>query len=729
MEDTDRADELAKLEERFLNDLNARPVPITSILATLRYLNASNAAPLADSWARMAVDSFSGLGDQQGLVKLLSVMAGWHNERRPFAEYCRTTLKKARRDRVWDACLDSVAFGEVAVPESLRRLAFLMECKSGSLCFDKTWGFGVIRRIDDFYKRIHIDFTLRPGHALSMANAAENLVFVPEQHICAVRYRDPAAFAKMVKDAPAEVVRLALQSFGAVTVPKLAELLDQHSLVPASGWKTFWDAARKALKSDPLIDIPTKRTVPITVREAAVSFDHDWFKTLSTDRDIPSIGRRIGELEAAAEADSLDEFARSVLCDRLAFCVKGAHNTDPALYARLALAVQRLKLKSPGHGEMSSHLLDDDRFVKAAEGLSARDTTRMVAYMLEHGENTPARLLDTLPAMNYNLLSASVEALSQRPGDLAALKQRCHELLATTVVPPALLVWVLRNLDSLEGWPMPSLYELMGQAIAVIEDRTMGGERLRMQHQLLGMFEQAKWFEKAFSSLDLLQREAIFSRIHGSDHMGDAATQRALTGRMIKVEPSLSQRKQASAPVERTQILWTSWRSLRERKEQFRQLVEVEIPKNSADIAQARSYGDLSENFEYHAAKQQQAVLMSRRDQWDLDLKQARGTNFENVEPEVAGMGVEVTLEFPDGSCRTHTILGEWDSDETRGIIPLRSRLAQALQGHSAGEKVEIPGMNGSEKVTIKSISPLSEPIRVWIADNDIRRDGSGAPS
>ena len=52
------------------------------------------------------------------------------------------------------------------------------------------------------------------------------------------------------------------------------------------------------------------------------------------------------------------------------------------------------------------------------------------------------------------------------------------------------------------------------------------------------------------------------------------------------------------------------------------------MPQNNRDIAEARSYGDLRENFEYQAAKQQQATLLQRLSVMDADLRQVKGSDF-----------------------------------------------------------------------------------------------------
>jgi transcription elongation GreA/GreB family factor len=712
MEETPE-DDLAKLEERFLADLEQRPVPIDSLLGMLRFLRASGQQEVAESWAQTLQEALVELGDTAGLLRLLTVWAAWRGDGRGFSSFCQAVCKQASKERLWSACIASVAFGEIAPSESLRRLELLMALQPGAGCLDKTWGFGVVKRVDDFYKRMVVDFTLKPNHTLTLAYAAEALTRVEPEHLLARRHRDPAAIARLVAEDPAEVVRLALRSFGPLSVARIETLLTDLKIVTPADWKRFWDGARKVLKSDPLVDLPGKRTEPLTLRAAAISFDRAWFDGLQAERDTAAIMRLIASLEAAPQAAALDDHARAVLSDRLAFAVKGAYRSDAALYARLALMVRRLRLETPPAAELRDHLWEEERFVRAAETLPARDCGQMVALLLDEPE-APARLLAPLPRMTYNLLSATIEGLLATDAAPMA-KARCRELLAAAAVPPALLVWTLRNRALVEGWTLPTTYELLAHAIAIIEDRTLGGESLRMQHQLRALFENAKWFQASFAALDGIQQEAIFDRIYGNVMLWDPATQRTLVGRMVNLVPALATRKHAAAPVETNTARWTSWRSLRERREQFKQLLEVDIPRNSQDLAVARSHGDLRENFEFQAAKQQQGVLLGRRDQWDLDLKQMRGTNFEEADSSVAGMGVEVLFARADGGRQRIAILGEWDHDEALGIVANRSRLALALEGRRAGDQAVIPGVQGDETVTILAVEPLGEAVRAWV--------------
>ncbi len=709
------ADGMAQLEDRFLADLQKRPVPIDSLLGTLRFVRASGQQETAENWAQTLKETLIESGEGQALLRLCLLWSRWRGDSRAFGAFCHEVLAKVDSDRLWAACVNSVGFGELAPSESLRRLTLLLACRPGTFCMDKTWGFGVVKRMDDFYKRMVVDFTLKPNHVLSLAYAAETLVPVDENHLLARRHRHPDKIEQLAREHPAEIVRMALRDFGPLSANRLESLLTDQRIVNASQWKRFWEAARKELKSDPLVELPSRRTEPLVLRDSAKAYDSAWFETLKNERDTDRIVRSIRELEEATDPSELDDAAREVLANRLAFAAKGAYNTQPALYARLALLVDRWGLERPDLSEMRKHLRENNRFLRASETLTARECGGLARMLLADADAAP-QLLEALPRMNYNMLAESLEAM-RKHDEIGRVQKRCRELLAATSVPPALLVWTLRHHESLVDWPLPALYELMAHAIAIVEDNTLSGEDLRMQKQLTALFEQAKWFAKAFLALSDIQRAALFDRIFANQLLWDPTTQRTIIGRMIKHAPGLADRKHSgnantpSAPAMR----WTSWRSLRERQAQFRKLVEEEIPANSHDIAVARSYGDLRENFEFQSAKQQQAILLQRRDEWDRDLKQVRGTNFSDVGTDKIGMGVQVRLQHADGHEQVVAILGEWDRDEQLGILPNLGRLAQTLDGHKAGDQVSIPGPSGDEIVTVRAVEPLREEIRAWL--------------
>jgi transcription elongation GreA/GreB family factor len=184
---------------------------------------------------------------------------------------------------------------------------------------------------------------------------------------------------------------------------------------------------------------------------------------------------------------------------------------------------------------------------------------------------------------------------------------------------------------------------------------------------------------------------------------------------MLKIEPSLADRKKVVQQQTQVSIRQTSWRSISVKQALYKRLIEVDLPKNSNDIAVARSYGDLRENFEYQAAKDYQRQLLQRQSELQLELKQIKGTDFSTIPHDKAGQGTTVVIRTEAGEEHTYTILGEWDRDEHLNIISCKTRMALALEGKRAGDTTTIPVLGGEASATILAVQPLSDTIRQWI--------------
>jgi transcription elongation GreA/GreB family factor len=146
---------------------------------------------------------------------------------------------------------------------------------------------------------------------------------------------------------------------------------------------------------------------------------------------------------------------------------------------------------------------------------------------------------------------------------------------------------------------------------------------------------------------------------------------------------------------------------MEKRRAEYEEIVKVKIPENSKEIAIARSYGDLSENFEFKAAKQMQSVLMRRKAELEQMLHDARGTSFENPDTSRVSIGTIVTLRNAQtNKGETYTILGAWDGDPDRHIISYQTAIGQALLGHEAGETISLNTEHSVAQFSIVSIEP-----------------------
>ncbi len=131
-------------------------------------------------------------------------------------------------------------------------------------------------------------------------------------------------------------------------------------------------------------------------------------------------------------------------------------------------------------------------------------------------------------------------------------------------------------------------------------------------------------------------------------------------------------------------------------REQLKKLKTVDRPKVVAAIAEARAHGDLSENAEYHAAREQQGFIEGRINTLESVLAEAQVIDVSSINAGskvVFGATVDLLNVETDKEV-TYQIVGEEESDIENGLISVASPIARALIGKEEGETVgvEAPG-------------------------------------
>ena len=139
---------------------------------------------------------------------------------------------------------------------------------------------------------------------------------------------------------------------------------------------------------------------------------------------------------------------------------------------------------------------------------------------------------------------------------------------------------------------------------------------------------------------------------------------------------------------------------------ELRQLETVDLPQVRDAIAEARDKGDLSENFEYHAAKREQARLLGRIRFKQKRLENARVIDKAVLKSDCIGLlsRVEMT-NTANGRSMTYTIVSPTEADMSEGKISIKSPIAQALLGKKQGDIVEVRVPAGLLKLKIESFS------------------------
>ena len=152
-------------------------------------------------------------------------------------------------------------------------------------------------------------------------------------------------------------------------------------------------------------------------------------------------------------------------------------------------------------------------------------------------------------------------------------------------------------------------------------------------------------------------------------------------------------------------------------RKQLKRLKEVDRPNNARAIEIARGHGDLSENADYSAAKEEQGMIEAKIRDFDSKLALAEVIDPTKLSGDRVQFGATVTIEDTDtGETSIYTIVGEHEADIKKRRISLVAPVARGLLGKRVGDDVTITTPKGKREFTISSV----EWLEVGPPDDDL---------
>ncbi len=592
--------------------------------------------------------------------------------------------------------------------------------KPGTFCLHKSWGFGRIAEWNLLLNQILIDFAGKKAHPMQLQYAAENLTVIPAEHFLARKAGDLAATKKLAKDDPVALVRNILESLdGQATAQQISEWM-VPDLFNETEWKRWWESARKQLKGSGAFSIPAKKTEPIQARAEGISHTDELTEAFNHARQPK---QQVAALEQIVKFHPQFKEPEKQLQPVIATIENVASRNQklhPELAFELVLGRDDLlesfpQLKTTHIGLTLGKLIADEerRLTLILPKLPAAKEKRILqALPAALGDRWSARALQLMQATHGRMV-AQIPHVFRDAGQHAQLREMLERSIREHSATSEMLIWLCAER---KDWRELINPELLAAILSALEreQHSAPGRASKLQRLLM---EDRQLFQDMFGNADIgLARDAM-RRLQLS-HLFDELTKRSLLARIVKVFPDLESMIAGTQPQEKAAPLVVSWSSLEKRKAEYEELVKKKIPENTKEISVARSYGDLSENFEYKAAKQMQAVLVRRRSELEQALQNARGTAFENPDTSRVSIGTIVTVRDKTSKKQeTYTILGAWDGDPDRNIISYQTAIGQALLGHKAGETVALP--NGEFEIISIEPAPVDKPVPEAVSETE----------
>lgn len=601
-------------------------------------------------------------------------------------------------------------------------------------------GVGKVKAWSLAAQKIQIDFEKEANFTMGLKLAFNQLTIIPDGHFLITCYDNAEECKQRAEDKKEMLsfIRLVLSTNFSLRegadkeiLPMLPEDLERFlsgRVIEASNWKTWWDRARTAMRDDPGYRLPTKRGEAIALRKAASAAealldDYMDAKTLATCvriLDLVRLDILTGEYEIVAKL--LKAMVEDIEKDR----------SEPQHVLELIIIRDDI-YNFIASSEEKKSLLDEalsaegvTEFIALADKLKTVSSEDLVTYVGELSvprqrlvyEALPQALGDNWLAYTTNIFLFGGSKTTVPVADFIIAKGEKEQLFADLLnglsrqsLSADVLIWICREREGLAKELVDKSKMILGSAIlnTIERDSLEGGPNraLRLRNLLIDDKSLAPDLIR-----DLSEHEArpFAKGLYDSSVLADL-DRNLLLANMMKVHAGLQSVVLSRTKVKEKQTMYVSLRSFEARKAEYEDLINVRIPKNKHDLEITRAEGDLRENGGYQDAKATRQVLMRRSEELSRLMALAEATDFSDADTSRTCMGTAVTLRSEKGEEVVFTILGAWDSDPDKNIIPYSSRQGQKLCGLSVGDSLRFALVSGATpvKATVTAIEPANK--------------------
>jgi transcription elongation factor GreA len=600
-------------------------------------------------------------------------------------------------------------------PKLLSHRAKLETMVPGNYCLHRSWGFGKIVDYKAADDRLIIDFEDgKQGHAMAPAFCVDKLdILLPNDLL--VRSRTEAdAIETMIKKQPADLIceMISASANQAMMASEIERLLAR--VIGPIKYKKWWTATKKILVKDPRIGVPLKKTEPYIYRDEPVKPEDEILEQFhGTKNSMQKI--ELGEkLYALSENISVVREEMPQILTELTDAIANAKSLSQA--NRLHGVWVRNNLARDLHEDVESLEPSSASILDATNDYSELAAELPAQYFKRYLDLISRTYPDKWQSMVEDLLRNSSGKFTSECINFMLEHEMQERIsycldrwLKEQTIKGPLLFWVVKNRASkkygaiIDPLVNPRLLAAMFYAIDYEALQNASTRRIPLADLLS---DDTTLIPDLLSQASVETANDLAQTLLLNQGFGDL-TKKSLLARFIKQFPSVQALLAGqAAETSEDDTLIVSQESFNEAKAEYEELIATKIPENKLAIQVARDHGDLKENSEYKMARQDQDLLLSRKNELEVDLSRARVTDFTEATTESVGIGSIVELkDGSSGKKQKYAFLGAWDSDPENDVLSYKTPLAQALIGKEKGATVTTKIGGNEEKWTILSIA------------------------
>ena len=600
-------------------------------------------------------------------------------------------------------------------PKLVSARAKLEAMTVGSYCLHRSWGFGKIVDYDEAAGRLIINFEDgKDGQAMAPAFCVDKLEVLNPKDLLVRTRTAPDLVEEMIKKRPADLI---CDMVGASPNQAMMTTEIERALSRVIGpvkYKKWWTATKKVLVKDPRVGVPLKKTDPYIYRDTPVAPEQEILEQFHATKNSKQKIELGEKLYALSENISIVREEMPVILEELTDAIANAKSLSQA--DRLHGVWVRNNLARDLHEDVESLEPSSASILDSTSDYSQLAAQLPAPYFKRYLDLIRRTYPDKWGQMVEDLFRNSSGKFTSECINFM-LEQELNERVSycldrwlneQTIKGP-LLFWVVKNRNSkkyesiIRPLVTPRLLAAMFYAIDYESLQNASTRRIPLADLLsddVELIPDLLADANVETARDLAQTLLLNQ---GFENL----TKKSLLARFIKKYPTIqSLLAGESASTSEDDALVVSQVSFDLAKKEYEELLTVKIPENKEAISIARDHGDLKENSEYKMARQDQDILLSRKNELEVDLSRARVTDFNEAGLENIGIGNIVELkEGSTGSTVRYSILGAWDSDPANNVLSYKTPLAQQLLNKQVNDVVTTKIGGNEETWTVLSIS------------------------
>ena len=594
----------------------------------------------------------------------------------------------------------------------------MMAYQQGTVVFHPAgWGVGEVVGFDPEEVEVEVRFQTGRSDRFPLRTAVDIFQILSEDDLRTQALRDPDGLKSRLKNQPLEILRSILGRYnGRASSTILKNALAQVG-VTGTSWSSFWRRARPLADSDPWFKITGRGTkVEISLLARAADPAETMRHQLAT---APTLAEALGRVRDVVSGKEPEPEVVGAAIEGLAkLAAEPNHPVQHRIQSWLLIRDRREDIPEElvaliaevVEGTSANAMEAPSLWKRLASVPTARDQEKCVPVVAQVlGENWLDRISKELVHAPHGMVKPLVEALleAERFEELA---EHYSSMLARPTRSPFLLILLCKLAE--EGrfkgefpTPLQRAQALVELAVHLYEHKKGNAILTRAHQRLVDLLTKGEpalltqLLEGATTqTLQVLQNMLY----RGVEDVIDTL----ITDLILEIAPELIRGGDQYFWSDAATI-WTTRNGLRKREELLRELVEVKMPANSEAIARARSFGDLSENFEWKQAIEEQRQLSDQVGVVENDLRNASLLEQATLPEDIVSPGTAVRyLETESKTERRIVLLGPWD-DDVEDAVSYRAPLAQGMLGLHSGDTARIQLPQGQIDVKVQSIEPV----------------------